>query len=71
MNWIGLQIGIMKAKKRVDRSQFARECSYERQLMTARKTGKPCSCYLCGNRRKYEGETAQERKWNERAKEWI
>jgi hypothetical protein len=71
MNWIGLQIGIRKARKRVNRSWFTNECDYDRQMKTARKTGKPCSCYLCGNRRKYAGATNHERKWNERAKEWI
>jgi hypothetical protein len=71
VNYTGLQIGIAKAKKRVNRAWFTRECDYERQLKTARKTGKPCSCWCCGGKRKIEGDTIQERKWHEREREWL
>lgn len=34
----------------------------QRLLGIYRKTRKPCSCLMCGNARKYEGKTRQEKK---------
>jgi|GEM_PF-2348946 len=34
----------------------------KRLLGIYRKTRKPCSCWMCGSRRKYEGPTIKEKK---------
>jgi len=34
----------------------------DRMVGRLRKTRVPCSCFMCGHRRKWEGETIQERK---------
>ena len=34
--------------------------SRERVVGMLRKTRKPCSCWMCGHRRRYEGPTIQE-----------
>lgn len=44
----------------------------ERMEKILRRTGTPCSCYICGNRRRHYGEkTIQETKEDERTKEMM
>ena len=75
MNWKGLQEGKRKGKKRSSLIWAGRfinltDSDRERTAYLLRKTTKLCSCRGCGNQRKYEGVTIQERKWLERAEEW-
>lgn len=61
-----------KAKRRAKR-QIAARWSFERTPPTAEEIGRHaatpqgCSCYMCGNPRRYFREiTLQEQRWNER-----
>lgn len=47
---------------RVETEGLTSEDDVKRLLGIYRKTRKPCSCWMCGSRRKYEGPTRQEKK---------
>jgi len=49
------QLGINKAKRVIRNNP-----NWASQIQTLIKTRKPCSCYMCGHRREYFGETRQE-----------
>ena len=59
-------IALRKFKRRYRyelRSRYFNREWVERTLRQCRKTGTPCSCYMCGNPRRKRGErTVQERK---------
>lgn len=55
-------------QKRLSRKRanylIAKNCVNEKQLAKLVNTPKPCSCYMCGNPRKYFNEiTIHEKKW--------
>ncbi|GAB2876052.1 hypothetical protein GCM10027093_09420 [Paraburkholderia jirisanensis] len=64
------------AKRRADRARLQRKRAYRwwgRRLTSAKDLGKvvdtptPCSCWMCGNARRYFGErTVGERRWLQR-----
>ena len=56
MNYNNRQEGIKRAKKVIKANS-----NWRHSFNTLIKTRVPCSCMMCGNRRKWDGETRQEK----------